>query len=278
MRRAAVLAPLSLLLMAASEPLPPNQATEHVVQPGETLGGVANRAEVPRVLIIEANGLKPPYHLRAGQRLKIPRTRHHNVIAGETGFTIAYSYGVPWREIAVANGIEPDAPIRAGQRLLIPTILTPPAAPPATTPQAAAQAAAQAPRFAWPIPPGTVRRGFTARGKANYHDGIDLPVPVGQAVRAAAAGRVIFAGSEPRQFGNLVVVEHADGWQSAYAFLSRITVKEGDEVRQGERVGLSGRTGMARGPELHFELRQNNRAVDPLAHLPERRIGKPPHP
>ena len=159
MRRAAVLAPLSLLLMAGSEPLPPKQAPEHAVQPGDTLGGAANRAEAPRVPIIEANGLKPPYHLRAGQRLKIPRTRHHNVIAGETGFTIAYSYGVPWREIAVANGIEPDAPIRAGQRLLIPTILTPPAAPPATTPQAAAQAAAQAPRFAWPIPPGTVRQG-----------------------------------------------------------------------------------------------------------------------
>lgn len=268
MRRAALLAPLCLLLMAASEPLPPNQATEHVVRPGETLGGVANRAQVPRVLIIEANGLKPPYHLRAGQRLKIPRTRHHTVIAGETGFTIAYTYAVPWREIATANGIAPDAPIRAGQRLLIPTILTPPTAPAAVP---AAPQASTSPRFAWPIPPGTVRRGFTARGKANHHDGIDLPVPVGQAVRAAAAGRVIFAGNEPRQFGNLVVIEHADGWQSAYAFLSRITVKEGDEVRQGERVGLSGRTGLSRGPELHFELRQNNRAVDPLAHLPERR-------
>lgn len=265
MRRTALLAPLALLLMAAGDPLPINQATEYVVQPGETLGGIANRAEVPRVLIIEANGLKPPYTIRAGQRLKLPRTRHHTVIAGETGFTIAYSYGVPWREIAVANGIEPNDPIRRGQKLLIPTVFAAP--PSAATPS---PAVSDAPRFAWPIPAATIRRGFTARGKANYHDGIDIPVPVGQAVRAAAAGKVIFAGSEPRQFGNLVVVEHSGGWQTAYAFLSRLTVKEGDEVGQGERVGLSGRTGLSRGPELHFELRQGNRAVDPLVHLPER--------
>jgi murein DD-endopeptidase MepM/ murein hydrolase activator NlpD len=81
---------------------------------------------------------------------------------------------------------------------------------------------------------------------------------------------VLFAGTEPRQFGRLVVIEHEGGWQSAYAFLSRITVKEGEEVRQGERIGLSGRTGMASSPELHFELRRANRPVDPAEHLPER--------
>ena len=92
----------------------------------------------------------------------------------------------------------------------------------------------------------------------------------GTAVRAAAAGKVLFAGAEPRQFGNLVVVDHGQGWQSSYAFLSRITVKQGDEVRQGERVGLSGHTGRARGPELHFELRRDNRPVDPAGQLPAR--------
>ena len=58
--------------------------------------------------------------------------------------------------------------------------------------------------------------------------------------------------------------------QSAYAFLSRVTVKEGDAVRQGERVGLSGHTGQARGPELHFEIRRNNRPIDPARLLPQR--------
>ena len=256
-------------LAAQEAPLPPDQETEHVVKPGETLGGIASRAEVPRVLIIEANGLKAPYGLRAGQRLVIPRTRHHTIAAGETGFLIAWKYGVPWADIAVANGIEPEARLPVGRRLLIPTVIAarPDIAPaPAPSPSAAASAAPAA-RFTWPVS-GTVRRGFTARGQANYHDGIDIAVPVGTAVRASEAGKVVFAGEEPSQFGNLVIVDHGGGWTSAYAFLSRLTVKEGDAVRKGERVGLSGRTGRARGPELHFEVRRNNRPVDPRAQLP----------
>lgn len=275
MKRAGLLAGLALLLAGAGEPaeVPRNQATEHVVKPGETLGGIANRAEVPRVIIIEANGLKPPYHVRAGQKLMIPRTRQHTVIAGETGFTIAYAYGVPWREIAVANGMEPDAPLRTGQKLLIPTVLRQPAPAPAASaspaPVAGTPTRAATPRFAWPVQ-GTVRRGFSARGRADYHDGLDIRAPQGTAVRAAAAGTVLFAGEDPRQFGKLVVVDHPGGYQTAYAFLSRITVKEEEDVSAGERVGLVGNTGMAKGYELHFEIRQDDRPIDPDGLLPAR--------
>lgn len=256
---------LAPLLIAAAEPATaPEQATEHVVQPGETLMGIANRAKVPRVLIAEANGLKPPYTVRAGQKLRIPRTRRHTVVRGDTGLSIALAYDVPWRTIAVANSIDPKAAIRPGQVLLIPTVIEPPKPEPEP-----ASAAAPAVRFAWPLA-GPIRRGFTARGRADYHDGLDIRAAQGTAVRAASAGRVIFAGEEPRQFGKLVVVDHGDGWHSAYGFLSRITVKKGDQVGQGERVGLVGRTGLAKGPELHFELRRDDRPVDPLPHLAER--------
>lgn len=258
MRRAALLAVSAALLVAAEEPVSLDEETEHVVQPGETLFGIANRTKVPRVLIAEANGLKPPYLVRAGETLKIPRTRRHKVVRGDTGFSVAYRHGVPWRDIAVANGIEEDAAIRPGQVLLIPTIIAAPEPFAGDTP---------APRFAWPVS-GPVRRGFTPREERNYHDGLDIRVPEGTAVRAAAAGRVIFAGSEPHQFGNLVVIDHGDGWNSAYAFLSRITVKHDEEVNAGERIGLSGKTGLAKGPELHFELRRANRPVDPKAELP----------
>ncbi len=268
----ALLAVLAPLLIAAGEPvLPPDQETEHVVKPNETLSGIAQRAGVPRILIIEANRLTEPYALRAGQKLTIPRTRRHTVGAGDTRFTISYLYGVPWQDIAVANGIEPSAALKPGQKLLIPSVI---AVPPEATPGAAASSApaetAPATRFVWPLA-GNVRRGFTARGRnPNYHEGLDIPVPDGTAVRASAAGKVLFAGEEPRQFGKLVVVDHGGGVQSAYAFLSRITVKEGDAVRQGERVGLSGHTGLARGSELHFEIRRNNRPVDPAGLLPPR--------
>ena len=274
MKRAALLAAAAALLVAAGEPLPAERETEHVVTAGETLMGVANRAKVPRVLIIEANGLKAPYALRTGQKLKIPRTRRHTVARGDSGFTVAYRYAVPWKDIAVANGLSEDAPLKPGQVLLIPTLIaTADPAPPASAASAAASAAAATAAsatkiFGWPLQ-GTVRRGFTARTESDYHDGIDIRTPVGTAVRATAPGKVLFAGAEPRQFGNLVVIDHGNGWTSSYAFLSRVTVSENEDVRAGERIGLSGRTGMAKGPELHFELRRNNRPVDPAGELPE---------
>ena len=267
--RAALLPALALLVMAASEPAKPaaaapEQETEHTVLPGETLSGIAERAQVPRVLIAEANGLKAPYLVRSGQKLTIPRTRRHTVIRGDSDFSVAYRYGVPWHDIAVANGIDPQAPLRAGQVLLIPTIIA--------APETAPAAAGPAIRFAWPLA-GPVRRAFAPRGGANYHDGIDITGTEGAAVRAAAAGKVLFAGWEPRQFGNLVVIDHGNGWVSAYAFLSRVTVAKDEEVRAGERVGLVGHTGLAKGPELHFELRRNNRPVDPASQLPSAGAG-----
>jgi murein DD-endopeptidase MepM/ murein hydrolase activator NlpD len=264
MKRAALLPALALLVMAAGDPPPPEEETEHVVQAGETLYGIANRSRVPRVLIAEANGLKPPYTLRTGQKLTIPRTRHHTVKRGETGFTIAYSYAVPWSDIAVANSIDADARLRPGQKLLIPTIIDQPASASA----APSDSAIPAPRFAWPMA-GRVRRGFAPRSVGeSYHDGLDITAREGDAVRAVAAGKVLFAGREPRQFGNLVVVDHGDGWASAYGFLSRVTVKKDEDVRAGERIGLAGHTGLAKGTELHFELRRNNRPVDPADLLP----------
>ena len=243
----------------------PDQESVHVVQPGETLGSIALAAKVPRVLIAEANGLQPPYAVRLGQKLQIPRTRRHMVKAGDTGFSISYKYAVPWEEIALANGLDAAAPVKAGQSLLIPTLLDPPAAP-LNAPAPATAPASKSTRFAWPVK-GPVRRGFASG--ANHHDGIDITAPEGTMVRAAAAGTVRFAGMEKEQFGNLVVLDHGDGWFTAYAFLSRVTVKEGATVAVGERVGLVGHTGLAKGNELHFEVRRDGKPVDPLDDLPK---------
>jgi murein DD-endopeptidase MepM/ murein hydrolase activator NlpD len=265
MRPVLLLPALALLLMAASRPLPLDQETEHVVLAGETLGGIASRAKVPRVLIAEANGLEAPYKVRTGQKLKIPRTRHHKVAKGDTSFSVSYQYAVPWKDIAVANGIDPETALKPGTTLLIPTIIRPPAQ---ATSSAASSAAEPGNRFVWPVA-GKVRRGFTPRTQSGYHDGLDIKVAEGTAVRAAAAGKVLFAGKQNPQFGKLVVVDHGDGWHSAYAFLSKITVTKGEAVNQGERIGLSGHTGQAKGSELHFELRNDAEPVDPAKLLPE---------
>ena len=247
--------------------------SEHLVKIGETLGGIAQRAKVPRILIAEANGLKPPYHVHAGQKLLLPRTRRHVVKEGETGFDIAYKYGVPFSAIAVANGLKPNAELKVGQKLLIPTVLHRSAeavvakkdgdkADKADSKPDTADDDAKPPKFLWPVE-GKVRRGFAPRDGKNYHDGIDIIAKPDTAVRATAAGKVLFAGDEPQSFGRLVVIDHGGGWQSAYGFLGKMTVTKGDKVKARERIGLVGHSGKATADELHFELRKANKPVDP---------------
>jgi murein DD-endopeptidase MepM/ murein hydrolase activator NlpD len=268
-------------LLAQSGDSDIKNATEYVVKPGETLGGIANRAEVPRVLIIEANGLKAPYALRAGQRLVIPRRRSHTVAEGETGLAIALDYGVPWSAIAAANGIDPKAPLKAGRKLAIPTMtkaaVAAAAAPvPAPSPSASPGPSvtlppdtAKSPGFAWPYK-GKITRDYSTRGGSKaFHDGIDIAGEQGEAVRAAAAGKVIFAGQGPKEYGLTVIVYHSGRWTTTYAFLDKITVKEGEKVKAGERVGKLGTTGLATTPALHFEVRRNRVALDPVKYLPE---------
>lgn len=244
--------------------------TEHRVKPGETLGGIAARAEVPRILIIEANGLEQPYNLRAGQRLIIPRRRSHDVKEGETGFGIALDYGVPWGVIAAANGIDPKAALRKGQGLVIPTVsATSVVAVPLANASPAPAPSASPGVYIWPVE-GRIRRSFAPRkGSASFHDGIDILAPAGTAVRASAAGTVIFAGDGPKEYGKTVIIHHAGRWTTTYSFLSRITVKDGEQVSASERIGLVGETGLATEPQLHFEIRRNREAFDPVRHLPQ---------
>jgi len=227
------------------------------VEPGDTLLGIALAEKVPLGLLAEANGLSAPYVIKVGQKLIIPRTRRHTIEQGDTGFSLSYRYAVPWKDIAVANGIEPSAPLRIGQDLLIPTVLDRPSSS-AFTPKS----------FVWPLS-GNIRRAWRPRGAADYHDGLDIEAPKGSAVRATAPGTVIFADQEKSQFGYLVVIDHGNGWHSAYGSLERVTVKKGEQVKQGERVGLVGDTSVTRRTELHFELRKDGKPVDPLAELPE---------
>lgn len=275
-----LLAPVLALATLCSAPLlaqdkanDPKTATSHTVKSGETLGGIAARAEVPRVLIIEANGLKAPYALRAGQKLVIPRRRSHTVKEGETGFSIAMDYGVPWSAIAAANALKVDDPVKTGQKLAIPTVsaktVVTAAPSPAPSDKPAELTDTPTPKFGWPLS-GKIRRPFQSAGaKDGPHEGIDLLSPEGAAVRASAAGEVIFAGQGPDDYGLTVIVFHGGRWTTTYSFLSKITVKEGDKVKAGERVGLVGETGLATEPQLHFEVRKNRVPLDPVKLLPK---------
>jgi murein DD-endopeptidase MepM/ murein hydrolase activator NlpD len=107
---------------------------------------------------------------------------------------------------------------------------------------------------------------FGLRGD-RFHSGIDLLAAAGTPVRAAGAGAVTFAGWDPGGYGNLVVIDHANGVSSWYAHLSRIDVTSGVVVTTATQVGLVGASGNATGPHLHFEVRLRGAVTDPLAAL-----------
>jgi murein DD-endopeptidase MepM/ murein hydrolase activator NlpD len=117
--------------------------------------------------------------------------------------------------------------------------------------------------LAWPVS-GPVVSGFGPRW-GRMHEGIDIAVPNGTAVHAAAAGTIIYAGGMGG-YGNIVVIDHGNGLATAYAHLSAIWVG-GGSVTQGQSIAASGCTGHCLGPHLHFEVRVNGGAVDPLGYL-----------
>lgn len=126
--------------------------------------------------------------------------------------------------------------------------------------------------FMSPLQDGKATSGFGTRKnpfddkRMEFHKGIDLGCHPGTKVYAARSGEVVFSGYD-EGYGNLVIVEHEFGYRSFYGHLSRRVVKEGDRVRAGEIIAFSGNTGRSTGPHLHFEIRKNGRALNPMTFI-----------
>jgi murein DD-endopeptidase MepM/ murein hydrolase activator NlpD len=126
----------------------------------------------------------------------------------------------------------------------------------------------------WPVS-GPIRSGYGRRrdpftGESELHRGLDIAALYGTAVRAPANGRVMFAARQAA-YGNLIVVDHGGGITTRYGHLSRFEVKVGDSVRKGDLIGYVGSTGRSTGPHLHYEVRLDERTVNPRNYLPTSR-------
>ena len=125
-----------------------------------------------------------------------------------------------------------------------------------------------APLFYWPVR-GRVIAVFGPAPGGTHNDGINISAPLGTIVSAAENGTVAYAGDALKGFGNLLLIKHPGGWVSAYAHNDVLLVKRGDRVRRGQPVARLGNTGGVSAPQLHFELRQGIKPIDPLDHLPQ---------
>jgi murein DD-endopeptidase MepM/ murein hydrolase activator NlpD len=119
----------------------------------------------------------------------------------------------------------------------------------------------------WPLPvAGFITRSRESSTRAGEHPGLDISVRAETEIRASGAGVVKEARQDP-VYGDYVLVDHGDGLESLYGHASRVLVREGDPVNRGQLIALAGSTGLSSAPHLHFEIRKNGRAVDPLQYV-----------
>lgn len=200
------------------------------------------------------------------------RAVYHEVRPGENLYRISKAYGVPVDTLVRANHLSDAARLEVGQRLKIPgaehtvpvDLVTPRTAE--ARPRRAIGAPRMTKKFLWPVTGGTLSSGFGQRGRS-FHDGIDISAPAGTDVLAAEDGEVIYSDSL-RGYGNCIIVRHTDGLATVYAHNQSNRVREGQRVRRGDVIGKVGDSGRTTGNNLHFEVRQDNVAHDPLYFLP----------
>jgi murein DD-endopeptidase MepM/ murein hydrolase activator NlpD len=122
-------------------------------------------------------------------------------------------------------------------------------------------------QFDWPVDEARMTRGYLPN-KKRPHLGVDLAARKGTPILASQDGMVIYTGRDFKGFGKMVLIEGKGGWATLYAHFSKIHVREGQKVKQGDVIGSMGRTGRATGVHLHFEIRRDRGPVDPLLYLP----------
>jgi murein DD-endopeptidase MepM/ murein hydrolase activator NlpD len=276
----------------------------YVVKSGETLYSLARRFGVETAELAALNGLNEHRHVRSGQRLYLPSGAAEAELAEAT----PRGGGAPPRSSRPYTTVEPTPYTPPSGQPYVPPSSQPNTPPPATTPAPSAQgfqlaqpsAPAQPPasgprplvpagaapsaaevaaagrgKFVWPVG-GSVISGFGPKPDGQKNDGVNVSATTGDPVRAAADGEVVYAGDQVPSFGNLVLIKHAGGWVTAYAHMSRILVKNRDQVTQGQEIGDIGQTGQVASPQLHFEIRYAPSArdkavpIDPMLVLPAR--------
>ena len=127
-------------------------------------------------------------------------------------------------------------------------------------------AARSSSKFSWPVR-GKILSQFGAKTGGLYNDGINISATFGSTVNAAENGVVAYSGNEVRGMGNLIIIQHSDGWMTVYAHLNYMSVRRGARVTVGQKIGTVGQTGKVTSPQLHFEIRKGTKAYNPINYL-----------
>lgn len=252
----------------------PQGITTYTVEGGDTVSTIAERFNISTSTILWANGMNETDFIKPGQTLKIPPVSGvtHKVAGGDTVASIAKKYGVSENTILDYNKLADASLIEKGGTLIIPGGKPPaPPKPVVTTSVASSQShsgsipasrPASNVRFQWPTVSHRINQYF------HYgHTGVDIDGDYGNPIYAAAAGVVSKVAYLNYGYGYHVIINHSDGMQTLYAHASKIFVKTGQHVNQGQTIALQGLTGHTTGVHLHFEIRIHGTPVNPLGYI-----------
>jgi lipoprotein NlpD len=223
--------------------------THATVQKNDTLYSIARREGYSHHQLARWNHLRAPYVLRPGEKLRLsPTTRS----LGESGQSADHLTKEPEKVIADNVVTKPLAQTHIKSTLL-------------TTIASVKPLPIKIDRWHWPVKGQVIQ---TYRANDTSRKGIGIRGKPGQAVKAAAAGTVVYSGNGLINYGNLVIIKHSHSFLSAYAYNQLLLVKEGDSVKRGQSIAQMGKVDQK--PQLHFEIRRNGKPVNPLNYLPKK--------
>ena len=235
-------------------------AQVHIVAASETLYSISRRYSVDLNSLATENNIAAPYSLAVGQRLRLPGKVRVSAPVGQQPIIIS-------RQPTVRGGPQPVAVSQQQSAAPGPRLITEKqrvsSAPARPLPVVATQ---KRMAFTWPAR-GKILSSFGYKKNGLYNDGINIRAASGTLVKAAETGVVAYAGNELKGMGNLVIVQHANGWMSVYAHLDDMNVRRGAKVAKGEKIGTIGKTGKVSEPQLHFEIRKGTKAYNPQKEL-----------
>ncbi|MBN2041706.1 MAG: M23 family metallopeptidase [Spirochaetes bacterium] len=232
------------------------QIRDYTIQKGDTLSEIAKEFGVSMDTICGSNNLNSYDYIRLGKKLKIPNKDGilHKVKKGQNIADIAKKYKVDIDKIFSQNNIKNYDFISVEDLVFIPD----------------AKPLNIIPGFLWPAPTKRITSAYGWRRhpinkRRHFHNGLDIRCKY-QAIRATKFGQVKHTGWMGR-YGKTIIIAHPGGWKSLYGHLSKIYVKKGQRVKQGQFIGKSGNTGYSTGPHLHFELIKNGKHQNPYKYL-----------
>lgn len=245
------------------------QLSEIVVAPGDTLYSLSRKYSVPVNDLAVMNKLVPPFNLSVGQKLRVPDLSQAK-IANNVSNVPQAKKTVPATDVksAHAQKVQKKAVKVASEQPKIVQTKSEPVKkissdPTKKLPKITARSSS---KFSWPVR-GKILSQYGAKSNGLFNDGINIGAKRGMPVVAAENGVVAYAGNEVKGMGNLVIIQHSDGWMTVYAHMDSMSVRRGVRVKVGQKIGTVGKTGKVDAPQLHFEIRKGTKAYNPSSYL-----------